>query len=47
MKILPSRTQCKICKANIEYDSSDLNGFNESLRYIICPLCGAKIYPGL
>lgn len=44
MKILPSKAQCKVCKANIEYTSSDLQGYES--KYFICPVCGAVVYPG-
>ena len=47
MKILSSKTQCNVCGANIEYDSSDLIGWGGDSKYIICPVCGSTIYPRL
>lgn len=44
MRILPSVAKCWVCKANIEYTVSDLQGYES--KYFVCPVCGAVVYPG-
>lgn len=45
MKILSSTTQCKCCQANIQYDGGDVHGWQR--KYIVCPVCGVNVYPGI
>ena len=44
MKVVSSVTQYSVCKANIEYSGSDLQGYES--KYFTCPVCGAVVYPG-
>ena len=44
MRILTSKTKCKCCGVNIEYDAGDLCYDYSYTTYLICPLCKSKIY---
>lgn len=46
-KVITSATNCKCCGANIQYDGSDLCKGFDGYMYIICPVCHAKVYPGI
>ena len=51
MRVLTSKTQCNHCKANLEYNSYDIEVdtfdprmYKDAPRYITCPICHHKVY---